>query len=71
MYAGGRSVMAKLKAYVVSVEFERLWVDVPVKAESLEQALEAGRALKIGDVIEIPAGDLIDFEQRVRGVGEA
>lgn len=62
--------MAKLKDYYVSVMIERLWIEVPIKAASLDEALTVGRGLKLDDVVDVGEGDVVDYEQRVRGVSE-
>lgn len=60
--------MAKKSTYNVTVEIERLQVDVEVKAESLEDAIQQGRAMKIEEVLAA-YDSLVDFEgPRVTGV---
>ena len=46
----------------------RTSVYVPVSAKTLEDALEAGRTLKISDVIDYQGHDVIDHNIEVVGI---
>lgn len=45
----------KLKTFTVQVKLD-LFLDVDVKAETLEEALAAGKALDVRDVVEFDVG---------------
>jgi hypothetical protein len=61
----------KLDEYRVSLMLTELWIDVPIKAASLEDALVIGREMKFENaLIVVGDGDVIDYTWHVRGVYE-
>ena len=64
-----RATVVKKPTFGLTVEINKLQLNVEIESDTLEAAVQAGRALKIKDMIELPDDVTINDDEGTTLVG--